>query len=232
MKKYITIAALLAAGTTFANASSEELVVTFADKSASSISGILSDKDFGSVSIALERDSTSGDLYMTTANSGAAGKADAFTPNQKINDGDWTATFTFTVNNEVEFTFNKIDLNVIAFNSSGNNQESGDGVSRQVDFAISIMSDETEVAKGTIENLNITGGTYDKPMQVGIALDRLFTATDDFSIVITASVGTTNEGTYAGLKSFTLSSVPEPSAFGMLAGLGALALVASRRRRK
>ncbi|MBQ2732446.1 MAG: PEP-CTERM sorting domain-containing protein [Opitutales bacterium] len=26
--------------------------------------------------------------------------------------------------------------------------------------------------------------------------------------------------------------VPEPSAFGMLAGLGALALVASRRRRK
>ena len=29
-----------------------------------------------------------------------------------------------------------------------------------------------------------------------------------------------------------ISSVPEPSAFGMLAGLGALALVASRRRRK
>lgn len=28
------------------------------------------------------------------------------------------------------------------------------------------------------------------------------------------------------------SAVPEPSAFGMLAGLGALALVASRRRRK
>ena len=28
------------------------------------------------------------------------------------------------------------------------------------------------------------------------------------------------------------SSIPEPSAFGLLAGLGALALVASRRRRK
>ena len=28
------------------------------------------------------------------------------------------------------------------------------------------------------------------------------------------------------------SAIPEPSAFGLLAGLGALALVASRRRRK
>ena len=35
-----------------------------------------------------------------------------------------------------------------------------------------------------------------------------------------------------GVKILYAAPVPEPSAFGMLAGLGALALVASRRRRK
>lgn len=40
------------------------------------------------------------------------------------------------------------------------------------------------------------------------------------------------EATYSSFVTATVTSVPEPSAFGMLAGLGALALVASRRRRK
>ena len=44
----------------------------------------------------------------------------------------------------------------------------------------------------------------------------------------------TNGGkdTFGNITLKSASAVPEPSAFGMLAGLGALALVASRRRRK
>lgn len=38
--------------------------------------------------------------------------------------------------------------------------------------------------------------------------------------------------TWAPVVSINVSSIPEPSAFGLLAGLGALALVASRRRRR
>ena len=232
MKKYITLAALLAAGTTFANAEEDALTITFAEKTVSSISGVLSDTSFGAVSVSLERNSTTGDLYMTTADTSVAAKVDAFTPNQKINNGNWVATFDFTVMDGVELTFNNIDLGVIAFNANGNNQESTDGVTRQVNFEVSVILDGRVVSEGRISNENITGGTYASPMSLDISLNESFTATSDFLIKLTASSGTTNGGTYVGLKNISLSNVPEPSAFGMLAGLGALALVASRRRRK
>lgn len=44
--------------------------------------------------------------------------------------------------------------------------------------------------------------------------------------------GGTADGCRTPLNGFVLTQIPEPSAFGMLAGLAALALVASRRRRK
>lgn len=44
--------------------------------------------------------------------------------------------------------------------------------------------------------------------------------------------GDTTDGRRTPLNGFVLTQIPEPSAFGMLAGLAALALVASRRRRK
>ena len=47
-------------------------------------------------------------------------------------------------------------------------------------------------------------------------------------------VGGTNGGVAVSIVNVQVSysAIPEPSAFGLLAGLGAMALVASRRRRK
>lgn len=52
-------------------------------------------------------------------------------------------------------------------------------------------------------------------------------ATEDSTIVVLVSSGT---GAYSATVSVT-TTIPEPSAFGLLAGIGALALVVSRRRR-
>lgn len=56
-----------------------------------------------------------------------------------------------------------------------------------------------------------------------VTLSSFSTGTADYKTV----------GSYSNLSgSYVVASVPEPSAFGLLAGIGALALVASRRRRK
>ena len=47
-----------------------------------------------------------------------------------------------------------------------------------------------------------------------------------------ASYTSKNNQNYCAKVSMTISSIPEPSAFGLLAGLGALALAGTRRRRR
>ena len=54
----------------------------------------------------------------------------------------------------------------------------------------------------------------------------------DVSKLVFAADGANGSLTKASDIKFAVSTIPEPSTFGMLAGLGALALVASRRRRK
>ena len=78
-------------------------------------------------------------------------------------------------------------------------------------------------------------GNYSSAGEQSLTLDySAIDATQDGTFVVAVrNVG--NDWTYVGASDLTwsgTSAIPEPSAFGLLAGLGALALVASRRRRK
>ena len=64
-------------------------------------------------------------------------------------------------------------------------------------------------------------------------LTRTNTANMSFSdIAVYSGVLESDQIAYLGSNKANASAIPEPSAFGLLAGLGAMALVASRRRRK
>ena len=86
------------------------------------------------------------------------------------------------------------------------------------------------VSNGLTYSLTLTEGLLSYSISDGTTTKEgtfTFSATDSFSkigFVLDGAAGT------VGVKD--VSVVPEPSAFGLLAGLGALALVASRRRRK
>ncbi len=60
----------------------------------------------------------------------------------------------------------------------------------------------------------------------GLSMERFSYGTSIQSITLGGWATTSSNGT-----SMTISTIPEPSAFGLLAGVGALALVAARRRR-
>lgn len=58
------------------------------------------------------------------------------------------------------------------------------------------------------------------------------TAKFAFSVLSNEVTGSNTIITMSNFKFDGVSSIPEPSAFGLLAGLGALALVGTRRRRR
>ena len=255
MKNYITIAALVAAGATCANA---DVTTTFSS-TGTSISNVNIVCDGATATIDSLKKSTSAtstDYTTDCAIRNANVTAGFLAPDVNVaNAGQWQLTLSYS-DLASDFTLSEIVIETMGFNGSNDWQNSGNGAAptgetsptttpsnsaagKYVKFTVEYAMGSSEwVNLGTF-SIDVSGGsantggenfrqtTYVLPEALLELLD------DSLQIRISTSQDYTL-GTFAGIRSVSLieAAIPEPSAFGLLAGLGALALVGARRRRK
>ena len=260
MKKYITVAALLAAGTAFANA---EVVAVFNCGGYNDGRNAWMDTTQGWTNATL---GTSGGSFDVTArgsgitlssttstgvfsSTGPGGSFTVSTPggtgpytipealetlsNDVLGEGYgtlWGGSTNLYGTGQTTFTLGNLEANtqytVYLFCARANNNNNGSvewttttsGASWSVTTADGTSSGSTVQANGstTGANASIVKVTFN----TGDATEFAFDSGEGASFTLNGIV--VDQG----------STIPEPSAFGLLAGLGALALVASRRRRK
>ena len=272
MKKYITIAALLAAGTSFVNAAS----LSYSDYSDAQKQNLLTAWSFSSSS-SPDVDSLSfGDASGFTYNNSGYGVIDNQTGTPwktgatQFSDGNFTisldvnyiGTYNWEAILDLSSTGSNGDAGTIQLSMNKNSKElmlcSGVGgastyggtakgedlgtvlyVETTLNWAtVTIVSDATKNALTLYVNGN-TKGTWSgdawtaaegqslalKGIQIGAVLGGS-RKIDDVQIDNIAIWNRALSGDEVA------SLIPEPSAFGLISGVGALALVASRRRRK
>ena len=257
MKKYITVAALLAAGTAFANA---DVVAVFncgghndgrnawmdttkgwTNATLGTSGGSFDVTASGSGITLISTTSTStgpaGSFTAGTAGSGTpVAIPDALTTLSQGVFGDssydtlWGGSTNLYGTGQTTFTLGNLEANteytVYLFCARANNNNNGSatwstttsGASWSVTTADGTSSGSTVQANGstTGANASIVKVTFNTGDATEFAFDS----------------GSNAAFTLNGIVVDQGSTIPEPSAFGLLAGLGALALVASRRRRK
>lgn len=275
MKKYLSIAALLAAGAAFANAASvtygEGIEVSAGDQNIYMLSG---ENPYKSVKISsAEGDSTvnvsigtwgaegtvdgmsvmsvnSSPIHpvnITLRNGTLSGEIDTSGSTGAVNidlqmgytsteDGGVSLTtriaagtsFVLSSNTTLQFNDMSSGTGVLVWNLSADdvaNQNvliSGSGTVTFSENATIVLNFESEAALDAVVNNNASFQLFGEGVSATGQGDASWTVqVDGADTGLTLSV---NEDGVATV-------VPEPSAFGLLAGLGALALVASRRRR-
>lgn len=207
MKKFILITSLLAAGTMLANAASDELKVpTGGNYYAGNFEFTFCIESAADLS-------QGGELLATYGNySGTAYDTNGF---EVVADGDG---FKLTIGNG--------SLSGVANDSAKITSSSAyEFVSDSTRYA----QTETTLVYGSVYTVKNVGA--DRKQTVSLYSGE--TLIETLSYNGNMSNGTENSKIWSvGNSAYDVKPIPEPSAFGMLAGLGALALVASRRRRR
>ena len=245
MKKYITVAALLAAGTAFANALSlADFTVHGGNVGYSTTDGTFSvalTLDVKELRLLLEKGQSAawgteiltydcnGTITGVVVNGGSSG-GKVNTSSLWAKWGDENAWGNFGENGEVDTDL--ADLN---------GTEEGTGWDSVAYAGLAYTFSSTA---GTKASLALLDSSQNLIVQIdetmgGLKSGSATAAPLTFGNTVLTSYFYDSVATEAEYKSIVKEAAlatpipaPEPSAFGMLAGLGALALVASRRRRK
>ncbi len=228
MKKYITIAALLAAGSMCANAENADQAYTadsWIDKTLTLSDAFSLAEENWTISFSLDLNPASGlsdygTRFFYTSSSEVPGVNAFFFWLGSKSDGQW-ANYGYV-------------------NFRGLGSQNGDG-----DFRLKDSSGNAIVLGASTYTFDLIRdgdlmaiGVRDASNNVVASIeDNQWTANENMNASISSFTSDIDLASQSEWKmpSVTLSTtgvIPEPSAFGLLAGLGALALVASRRRRK
>ena len=242
MKNYITVAALLAAGAAFANA--EVTTVTFSDQNSPSTSAQnwkVNETDGYYVGTTLDNDT-----WFSSFTWGAmTGATQIMNQNQNALDNGTIVPYassmpteygiTFTLTAAQDLTVSSVTFSFVGSFNGGSFDNAASSVSTSSTIELSSGDSELASTTTTIEGTGLDEGVTSGNLPEANIVELTFnpitvSAGDSISFTLDVTQNTIN----TGLKSiaFSTSAIPEPSAFGLLAGLGALALVASRRRRK
>ena len=277
MKKYITLAALLAAGTACANAvdAGNTLLITFGSNGGAGVTtgtgsflevagmtyNIVSTSDAGGWTTGQNAlkyaDNTvaTGITFSTgQAVSGTNGKVTTITDSDKVGDVFDTSMMSAVINYQDPYssaggfvsTFEGLTkgktYEIYAFAGRGNEyggvaatdtntysiSSGAESIKAEIiDYTVSTANRSSpSVSDNTITAYTQSNDSKNQTCENWVLMKYTFTAS-----ATTVNFTASGEGC-GNLGAIALVNVPEPSAFGMLAGLGALALVASRRRRK
>ena len=262
MKNYITVAALLAAGTAFANADVVTIAENFFGSSDTTQAAEFKGYDWGKpfngnwtadtdasggvfgadttdFSVVYQygldggdADWSAGTLYYGTANNGAMHDL-GNRPSLTVSEGSASITGVAVTSGQgatvavIQNTISMADLQSVT-DLSLNFTVSGTGAIDVAVFYLAAGGDGDDVKRLGLGNYS-AAGTH----SLDFDYSEIDATKDGTFVVAVRNVGATwSHGSASALTWSGTSAIPEPSAFGLLAGLGALALVASRRRRK